>query len=377
MNYQCLALGIALEQRLRRAGFWLAALFILAAALAFRWEVRQSPDRAPVTVGVSLSGSYGEPLWQALEARNSAVLRFVQAEEAVIREKVASSQWDCGLLFPENFASRLENLDLEGSVTLITGPGSAVYPLVRETVSAVLAQLASPILAEDYIRGIGIPFQPRDEQQTDFRQVSIILETLEGRPFDQWELADAGASQILLGCTAAALLLWTLFTAMDLGRWKNSPAARRLRPCMGTPALLLPRLLAALLPSFCLGALGLLTALGPEALPGIGMLLPYLAMLGALALLLALTRRVWRLLPALLPFAAASTLVLSPVFLDITLLFPRLSPLVRWLPATLYLVGCRGTASAPWTLLGMAAGFGTLAAVWERLSLRAGSRKKA
>ena len=40
---------------------------------------------------------------------------------------------------------------------------------------------------------------------------------------------------------------------------------------------------------------------------------------------------------SLLPFAPALGLLLSPVLLDLSLLFPALGPVIRWMPVTLYL----------------------------------------
>ena len=52
--------------------------------------------------------------------------------------------------------------------------------------------------------------------------------------------------------------------------------------------------------------------------------------------------RLWTALPVLMPFAPAAALLLSPVLLDLSLLFPALAPLVRWMPVTLYLRACQG-----------------------------------
>ena len=105
--------------------------------------------------------------------------------------------------------------------------------------------------------------------------------------------------------------------------------------------------------------LWLLAAAGSWA--GTAMLAPYLLALGGLAL--ALSRwRVWRVLPVLLPFAAAAGVLLSPVFLDVTLLIPGLAPLCGVLPVTLYLEGCAGEGTAVLKLLGLALALGLLAA---------------
>ena len=78
----------------------------------------------------------------------------------------------------------------------------------------------------------------------------------------------------------------------------------------------------------------------------------------------------WKALPAVIPFAAASVFVLSPVFVDVALLSPRLRPLSRWLPVTLYLEGCEGDGAALGRLLILAAVFACAAAAPDAVRRR-------
>ena len=57
---------------------------------------------------------------------------------------------------------------------------------------------------------------------------------------------------------------------------------------------------------------------------------------------LARIRPLWEVLPVLMPFVPALGLLLSPVLLDLSVLFPALGPLSRWMPITLYLRACGG-----------------------------------
>ena len=186
----------------------------------------------------------------------------------------------------------------------------------------------------------------------------VTLETAGGGALDPLALADSGISNLLAGLTAVLLLVWALLAAMDLGRWLETPFARRLIPLRGRLALLLPRLAGALIPALCAGALALLAVDRP--LPCILSLIPYLLFWGAAALALAQCRPLWSALPALLPFIPAAGLLLSPVLLDLSLLIPPLAPVIRWMPITLYLRACggsRGDAAA------LAAGGGAVLAI--------------
>jgi len=84
---------------------------------------------------------------------------------------------------------------------------------------------------------------------------------------------------------------------------------------------------AALIPALCSGALALLAVERP--LYPILALLPYLIFWGGAALALARRRPLWTALPALLPFVPVLGLLLSPVLLDLSLVFPALGPVIR------------------------------------------------
>ena len=252
-------------------------------------------------------------------------------------------------MLPEDFEERLEELDTTGLFTLLVGPGSAVYPLTRETITACVAECIAPGMAERYLLDSGIAdsedlsdIRPRlREVLLDQERVLVTLETAGGGALDPLALADSGISNLLAGLTAVLLLVWALLAAMDLGRWLETPFARRLIPLRGRLALLLPRLAGALIPALCAGALALLAVDRP--LPCILALVPYLLFWGAAALALAQCRPLWSALPALLPFIPAAGLLLSPVLLDLSLLIPPLAPVIRWMPITLYLQACGGS----------------------------------
>lgn len=364
MSYFLLSFRLSLRAQLRRGRFWLALLLALAAGLAVRWGTDASDGGAAVRAGVVLSGG-GQAFREALEERSGELIRFIPAKEGAARAKVASGQWDCALVLPEDFDSRLAAGDTEGLLTLLTGPASTVFPLVRETAAAALLELSSADIARDYLVSSGIAGGDGAGDLPRVRGVRLEMETLEGRPLDGLSLAEESLSRILRGSLAAALLVWSLFAAVDLGRWRQSGAARRMLPCLGGVQLLLPRLLAAMACALLLGGAGLLAA--GEGAGGALALVPYLAALGGLALLLAAFRPVWTALPAAIPFAAASVFVLSPVFADVTAFFPGLRPLERWLPATLYLRGGEGDWAALGRLAVLAAAFTGAAAAAEAL----------
>lgn len=373
MNFFLTSFQSALAAQLTRRRTWL--LFVLLPLLSIG-AVRLMPEEevsAPVQVGVVLPAEGGGDFWTRLQARSGLAAAFLPADLELAERQVALGRWDCALVLPEDFSDRLARRETEGLFTLLTGPGSAAYPLVRETVSACAAECLSPGMAEDYLLDSGIlrereaeDVRPRlREVLLDRDRVLVSMETADGAPLDPLTLADSGISRLLAGLTAIFLLMWALLTAMDLGRWLDSPFARRLAPLRGSSALLLPRLAAALVPALCAGALALaLTAEGACILA----LFPYLFFCGALALFLARLRRAWSALPVLLPLLPAAGLLLSPVLLDPGLIFPPLAPLSRWLPVTLYLGACGGSWTDALLLAAEGAAAAGLLAAWDHIS---------
>ena len=365
--------------RLRLADWRAWAMLLLLPAITFG-VARLLPAEevsAPVQVGVVLPETGGGEFWRRLEARGGLVVVFHKADYEKAERLVAAGRWDCALVLPEDFEDRLTAGELEGLFTLLIGPGSVVYPMVRETVTACVSERVSPAMAGDYLLQSGIldetglkEARPRlDQVLLERDRVLVSMETTDGHPLDPLALADSGVSSLLSGLTAVMLSIWALFTAMDLGRWLDSPFARRLAPLRGRRSLLLPRLAAALLPALCAGAVALVAVERP--LPYLLALVPYLLFWGAAAMALALWSPAWNALPALIPFVPALGLLLSPTLLDLSTLFPALAPAVRWNPVTLYLRACGGSWGDG--LLLAAAGAAVLALL--RLSGRNGQSK--
>ena len=348
MNFFRTALIGSLRAQFTAWRTWLLMLLLPLTVFGALWALPAEEVSTPVQVGAVLPEEGGEGFWQRLEARSGLVVTFHRADLDQAEQQVAAGRWDCALVLPEDFRERLSRRDTDRIFRLLIGPGSTVYPLVRETAASCLAEEISPGMAEDYLLDSGIVTEERigsvrsrlEEVLLDQDRVLVSMETADGRPLDPLSLADSGISGLLAGLTAILLTIWALLTAMDLGRWLDSPFARRLIPLRGRLALLLPRLAGALIPALCAGALALLALERP--LPYLLALVPYLLFCGAAVLVLARIRPLWEALPVLMPFVPAAGLLLSPVLLDLSVLFPALGPLSRWMPITLYLRACGG-----------------------------------
>lgn len=372
MNYLMTALKLEITRLFRLRRTWAALVVTAAAVLAARWAAAPVGSTA-VQAGVVLPEHGGEVFWEELQKRSGSTVSFVLTDEETLERMVSANRWDCGLIAEEDMAQRLASGERKGLVTLVTGPGSTVYPLVRETAAAALTWQAAPQIAEEYL--ISRSIVPPEDALKGYRplpetaQVAIRMETTEGSRLPPENLVRQGTSQLFRGLTALGLMVWMLLLAMDLGRWKQSPHAKRLCPLTGRTALLLPPLLAGTAFAFCAGTLALLPS-GAAVLS----LLPYLALWGAVSLLAAETERIWQEIPTLLPFAAVAGFVLSPVLVDMTLICPQLSPLCDWLPVSLYLRSSGGDPAAAGKLVLLAAAVWAAILLGERRGMPKGGR---
>jgi len=349
MKYMIAAFFTSLLQKFCHIKTWLPMLLIPLAVWSCLTFLPREERTAPVQVGVAYPEEGADEFRAGLEARSGTVVTFLAADEDTIRGKVATGQWDCGLLLDEDFDQRLNSLDMTRLITVCIGESSTVYPLVRETVAACIAELAAPDMAYEYLASSGM-LTPETEDAanalleqilTDEDRILIQLETAYGEPLDAPELADDSLHGILRGLIAVVLLIWLMFSAMDLGRWLDTPAAKRLRPLRPVTALLLPRALAAALPAFLSSCAAL--CLLPDGFRSLLPLAAYLCALCALSLLAARAPKVFTAFPYLLSFVPVICLLLSPIIVDLSLFFPAIAPVQACILVTMFLRGCDGS----------------------------------
>jgi hypothetical protein len=272
-------------------------------------------------------------------------------EDARAHSKLASAE---KTLFTSgfHFSEKLESMDTRDLFTLKTGPGSTVYPLVRETVAACLMELTAPQIAQAYLTEQGLDASGLEERIREIEAsspwVEVRLQTLEGEALSLPELTGFGAKQILVRLTGVLAMLWSLYLTADLGALLDSPQGRRLRVLRRPAAILLPQALAALVP-MAMWALILALLLGGAAafltcaalqtvLLGLGLTVPR-------------SRRLRESVTVLLPFLALGSVLLEPVLVDTASLFPKVAPWLSWLPVTLFCRGCDGSLWAVGALM--------------------------
>jgi len=343
MNWFVSSLKLQLRQLLCRR---MLILFVTLALALTVWAVALPREQTALTqVGVVLPQQGGEGIYELLQRRNSGLIEFTITDEADMERQILRGNFDCGLILAEDFSRKLERLDTDELFILVTGPGSAVYPLVRETVAACMVELCSPGVAEKFLRQAGVDTANLADTLQRLREeaprVQLRAKTLNGNPMDALSLADAGGRQMLAGLLGMLTMGWGLYMAADLGNWLRSPWGRRLRSVQPVNLVLLPRLVAAWLPMLSWGMVFLLL-LG-KGVPALVSFILLIAVMAALALVIARLPNLWRAVPVVVPFLMAACLVTEPVLLDTAALFPLVGKLTSLLPVTLYIRGSQGS----------------------------------
>lgn len=351
----------ALSLRLRSFRSWIIVLLLPLLTLG---AIRMMPAEevsAPVRVGVALPEEGAEEFWSLLEQRSGAVVTFLRADTQTIEEKVATAQWDCGLILADDFGERLKKVDTDRMFTLWISEGSAVYPLVRESVAACVAELIDEEIAEEYLLDSGmieneLPEAVRTRLEAllpESDRVIVSLRTLDGTELDPLTLADSGVHCVLRWMVSAVVLVWIALAATDLGRWAESPAARRMGAVRTKTSLMLSRVCADVLLAAFAGCVSVLI-LG-DGWQGCAGIVCYACFWGMLAVVLAHFGAVWSALPVVIPFFPVVSLLCSSVILDIGLFFPAAAKVCRYLPVSLFLRICEGNGQELLTMLVMAA----------------------
>lgn len=361
MRYFVSGILSTLWLRLRDVKSWIVLLLLPGLILAAGRLFPAQEASAGVQVGVALPESGAEELWTLLEERSNEVLTFILADADTIDRNVAAGRWDCGLILEEDFVRRLEALELDRIITIRIGPGSTVYPLVRETVSACMAQLVGPDIAREYLLDSGIAaeealpgLQSRLEETLDeSNRVIVTLTTPGGEALRPLELTRQGVDSILCWLVSAVILVRMLLGTTDLGSWITAPAARRLKPLRSATCLMAARIGADGI-LMCLSGFVAMLLLGKGPW-GCAAVLSFTLFWLAAAILLAHFRPVTAVLPVCVPFAAVSSLLLSSALVDISLIVPALSGAARWFPGAAFLRVCGGDLPAAVFLLGGAA----------------------
>ena len=353
MRYQIRAFRLALHMQLRSWKTWILLLLLPGVTWSLSAALPAQAVVSPVQVGVCLPDEGAEAFWEALENRSGTVTTFIQADEDTIIGKVTTGQWDCGIVLPEDFARRVEEMDTHELIGLYISDSSTVYPIVRETVAACLISAAGEGIAKEYLEEQGfakteLEVKPLSEDE----RVDIQMSTVDGRELDALALSEDTSGRIVMGILGIVLTIRMLLTAVDLGRWLEQPCVVRMAPLRSTTQRLLPQILASVVPVFV--SAGVSVCIYSKSLQILLPLAAYLLAMCAWLPVLARTKGIRSAVPILMPFVPVLCLVLSPIILDPGAMIPAMGQISKWLPLTLYLDAAEGNLRCAAVLLQIA-----------------------
>lgn len=377
MRYFLTGFRITLTQRMRNVKSWLILLLIPLLIVGMQAALPNEQVSAPVLVGVALPEEGGEAFWDLLQLRSGTVLTFIRADTQTIDRNIAAGRWDCGVILSEDFSARLESADTDRIFTIRVGDGSAVYPLVQETISSCMASLVRVPIAQEYLAYSGITGPDSDPDEARHRlettlghddRVNIAMSTFDGRPIDSFDLADRGVTVFLRWIVMVILLVWLLLCASDLGRWRCSGAVKRLIPLRSATILMCARFSADSLLGMISGCLGVL-ALG-DGLYSCIAVVAYVLFWSCAGVLMAHFSSVWQSIPVLPAFAVTVSLLFSGVLVDVPAFIPGLSGISQWFPGKLFLRICQGQWFASLPLVCACAVFLLLSSGMDKIKKR-------
>ena len=372
MKFFLTGFKLSFARRMGNIKFWVILLLLPALILTVQIALPKESAAAPVQVGVALPENGGEAFMELLENRSGTVLTFIRADSDTIDRNVASGKWDCGLILPEDFVQRVEELDTYRLITIRIGAGSVVYPLVQETVASCMSILSSGQIAESYLLSSGIvtdraelpPVSVPSDPSDGIKQVQIHMHTADGVQMNALNITGSGIKDLLLWVVCGFMLVWTLMRGADLGAMGDSGTIRRMRP-MRSATVILAGFAGADLLSLCVSAMIAVAILGANLSCYIA-IMTYGLFLCTFGLLIAHFPTVWKSVPVLPPFVVLISLLFAGALVDMGALLPKLSPVISWLPGKLFMDICHGDIMACLPLIGASCVFIMVSFILDR-----------
>lgn len=346
-NYQ-IWFQLILKRLLKNPIFVLTLLLIPVMVLGIRFSAGAGSSMLKVAIYVPKGDSKcleQQLARRLIESSQKAVTFYMTGSEKDLRLDVAESRAACGYILPEDLDASLREFPVSGKPSLkaVRQKDEFRTKIIDELVfSSIYDRMSYDILDEFIHKKTGKNLSP--EQNKNFQKYQ------KSQIFIEYQYADGSANQILQrgqnplvlplrGMTAVLLLLsgmtGTLFWYHD----KNNKLFVRLAKRERYPIRLLYVAAPVLLAGLC--GLAAIFLTGISSAPASELLAMFLYLLDIIVfcsfLQLLLPRKEW--IFAAIPVFAAGSLIVSPVFTDLTLLFPSLKYARLFTPVSWYLEG--------------------------------------
>lgn len=339
---------LILKRLIKNPIFVLTLLLIPALVLGIRFSAGAGTSMLKVAIYVPKgdSGRMEQQLARHLiKSSQKAVTFYMAGSEKDLRLDVAENRAACGYILPKDLETSLSEFSISGKPALkaVRQKDELRTKIIDELVfSSIYDKMSYDILAGFIHKKTGKDLSPEHKKNFIKYQKSQI--------FIEYQYADGSANRILQkdqnpmilplrGVTAVLLLLagmtGTLFWYQDKNNKLFVRLARRERYPIRLLYVAVPVLLAGLFGLTAIFLTGISSAPGSEIQTMVVYLLDIIVFCSFLRLLLP--RKEWIL--AALPVFTVGSLIVSPVFTDLSLLFPFLKYARLFTPVTWYLKG--------------------------------------
>ena len=341
----------------------LLPLFLILAIGAFSSDEAEST----LVVGVVLEENSleSERFFAALQELQAPPIAVVLVEDAQqLEELVAAKAVEVGYLVPGDFSKRLEEGNYKKLFTRLISPGTNMHMLSNTTMSAALLTLITDDVAARYLA------QQDVLSEEDFFAL-VATEEISAAKFSadydiatvrggMQDLEQASSNEAAFrGILSLSAFLFFCLSAVQLSQDARGGFFTRLAPIVGNrraalagpiTVLLLGGISMALSFGAAVGfSAGLCASLHTELLA----LLCYLLYLLALTYMLSVLLSEGNIIVMLLPFLLMASLILCPIFWDISQYVPGMRAVSALLPPVLYF---RAVAGLTWAYLVMVLG---------------------
>lgn len=319
---------LSLKRQMRRVFFLALLLFLPAGLWCFRAAGEDGSEQVKVALYAGESG-WNRKVAEELLADTGSFGFYMSGSEEELREDVKAGRAECGYIFPEDLQERMETGNYKRSIVLVSSPSTTAGKLSTEIVFSGLFTVWGRELLQAYA-GEGEPF--RGERDVWEQLEPLYDRYLKNGSTFAFQYVTSGGSALeeptlktsppARGIAAVFIFVMGLAAAVTVcedikgGLFGTMSGLRRETAVMA--CLAAPVFLSCLSGFAALGTAGVLMNPAGEA----GLLLLYGC--GCTVFSWALCRLVRNPLSiaCLIPFFIIGSLVLCPVFVDLSLFLP-------------------------------------------------------
>ena len=336
-----------LGKRLLRKPLFLFTLFLIpATVLLLRGSIHPKDSAIHVLLySEESAGKQTQDTIHDLLAQSNTIVTFSRCNgKEELYKQILSGKADCGYLFPENLDQALQDhaTQKKAVISVVYAKNSLTSPLIQELVySKVYPKLCYYIL-ENHVKK-RVPSS--DEKELN----KLYQEHQTGKSFFSFEYTDGSKNELLnqedtnymlLPMRGIAAIFLFLAALTGMLYWYEDKE-HQLLCWLAKSKRNVIRFFYAFQPTFLAGIVGLLSLLlsGISSNLGNEVLCMFLFILAAtsFSLLLSLLLPKIKLFLAVIPLLVGGSMILCPVFLNLTTSNPICSLLSKLLPVTYYL----------------------------------------